>query len=638
MTLDHVINWIFDSSRFISRGDSMNWDSHMMQLDIASSVANAVACLAIAAGFFILAERRRDFTLLFKLVTYLIGGLFLIRGFQNVIAVVVVWWPMYGLQTVMKVGSASLTLIAAIVLWVLRNRILRLPGPEHIKEVEGKLRDLNAKISLSQAQIDREIEERTAELQGVRQRFEQALRGAGISVFTQDKSLRYTWAFTPDTTMTKSAIGKTDFEIIPPSSCGPIVALKQRAIASGRAVEGEVSIRDHGRETWYRMHIEPVLDGQGQVVSLHGIAVDISDRKMLEDEQVRLSSELAANLQYYKLAMESSHTVVFTIDETLRYASVSHDFMGQPPEYYIGKTNAEVMSPENYAFMKPLKQKAIDSGEPVRGEIKAKVDGSFKWYDISMAPLKNRAGHIIGLTGAAIDISERKGWEQHLRLLMRELTHRSKNLLAVIQAMARQTARHTDSVDGFIERFGARLHALAGSHDLLVQESWQRASIAELISSQLGHYSDLVGTQIIVKGPKVYMNPDAAQNLGMALHEMATNAVKYGALSVSTGQVTISWDWKGQGAKRVLRLLWREKGGPAVKVPTSRGFGSQVIERNLTRALGAEVKLEYAASGFKADMDLPASLTVDEHEAAEGEETTLPAAEPNGGPMISPLT
>lgn len=628
MTLDKLHSWLFDTGLFMSRGASMNWNPNLVNADVAAGIVNAVACTALALGVLLFSLRRKDFPWHIHVAAYLIFGMFTVRALQNILAIVVLWQPFYALQTVVKIGSASLTLVAALVLWSLKDRFLRLPGPAHIKEVEGRLREMSARISSSNANVGQMIDDKTIELETTRQRFEQALRGAGISVFTQDKNLRYTWLFSPNPTLSLSGIGKTDFEVIPPSSCGPVVALKQRAIAGRKAVEGEISITEQGRETWYRMHIEPVLDEHGEVVSLNGITVDISDRKMLEDEQVRLSSELAANLQYYKLAMESSHTVVFTIDKDLRYASVSHEFIGKPADFYIGKTNAEVLSPENYAFIKPLKQKVLETGEAVRGEFKAKVGNGTRWYDISLAPLKNRAGLVVGLTGAAIDISERKGWEQHLRLLMRELTHRSKNLLAVIQAMARQTARHTDSVDMFIERFGARLHALAGSHDLLVQESWQRASISELISSQLGHYSDLVGTQIIVKGPQVYLNPDAAQNLGMALHEMATNAVKYGALSVPEGQVTIAWEWKGQGAKRVLRLSWKEKGGPTVKEPKSRGFGSQVIERNLTRALGADVKLDYAASGFKAEMDLPQALSVDEHDVNEDENPAEPDVNP----------
>ena len=115
----------------------------------------------------------------------------------------------------------------------------------------------------------------------------------------------------------------------------------------------------------------------------------------------------------------------------------------------------------------------------------------------------------------------------------------------------------------------------------------------------------------MVDGPQVYLTPDAAQNLGMALHEMATNAAKYGALSTPKGQVNIQWSWKGSGAKRTLRLSWKESGGPAVKVPERRGFGSQVIERNLNRALGATIKLDYAAKGFRAEMELPAQVAVD---------------------------
>ncbi len=603
--------WLFASRGYISRGEALHWNDTVLTWDIGANVLNGLACLLIAVGFFVFAARRRDFTRPFLFLSYLIGSLFLVRAFQNGWSIVVLWEPLYGAQTLIKVVSASITALAAGILWFMRKDLLNIPGPNHLRYVEGRLQDLSSRIHARQDNVDALVEERTQELQSVRMRFEQAIAGAGISVFTQDRNLRYTWVFTADDLLRGDVMGKTDFDVLPPNSCGPVVALKQRAIASGKPHEAEVSIRSHGHETWYRMHIDPIMDAEGRVTSLNGIAVNISDRKMLEDEQVRLSSELAANLHYYKLAMESSHTVVFTMDENLRYATVSHDFLGKPADFYIGKTNVEALSAETYAALKPLKTKALDSGSMVRGEIKAMIDGQPHWYDLSIAPLKNRAGVVVGLTGAVIDISERKGWEQHLRLLMRELTHRSKNLLAVIQAMARQTARHSGTVDEFIERFGARLHALAGSHDLLVQESWQRASIGELINSQLGHYSDLVGTQIVVEGPQVYLNPDAAQNLGMALHEMATNAVKYGALSNNKGQVAIQWAWKGSGAKRVLKLSWKETGGPVVSNPQRRGFGSQVIERNLNRALGANVKLDYAPKGFRAEMELPITVAVD---------------------------
>src|SRR5262249_49192076 len=153
-----------------------------------------------------------------------------------------------------------------------------------------------------------------------------------------------------------------------------------------------------------------------------------------------------------------------------------------------------------------------------------------RWHDLHIEPLLNDAGEVIGLACASVDVTERKEGEAHLRLLLRELTHRSKNLLAVIQAMARQTAHHAGSIDGVLSQFGARVQALAASHDLLVRESWYGASLAELVRSQLSGYLGGAQTQVSIEGPAIALKPEAAQNLGLALHELAVNAAKFGAL------------------------------------------------------------------------------------------------------------
>src|SRR5205085_4346118 len=132
----------------------------------------------------------------------------------------------------------------------------------------------------------------------------------------------------------------------------------------------------------------------------------------------------------------------------------------------------------------------LESGQARNGEVRVNEGGSVRWYDLHVEPLRDVSDAIVGLTCAAVDITGRKEGEAHLRLLMRELTHRSKNLLAVIQAMARQTARHVGSIEGFLTQFGNRLQALATSHDLLVQESWYGVSLFELVRSQLGHHLD----------------------------------------------------------------------------------------------------------------------------------------------------
>ena len=202
---------------------------------------------------------------------------------------------------------------------------------------------------------------------------------------------------------------------------------------------------------------------------------------------------------------------------------------------------------------------------------------------------------------------ELKAGEQHQRELVRELTHRSKNLLAVIQAMARQTARQTTSIEVFLEQFAARLQALASSHDLLVQEGWRGASLSELIHSQLGHYIDRDGAQVSVDGPTLLLKPEAAQSLTLAFHELVANAAKHGCLSIPTGRVSVQWRLMPLDDGNGIEILWAESGGPSVAQPAKRGFGTLVIERNLARALEADIKLEFPPDGARCSMRIPAA-------------------------------
>jgi two-component sensor histidine kinase len=177
---------------------------------------------------------------------------------------------------------------------------------------------------------------------------------------------------------------------------------------------------------------------------------------------------------------------------------------------------------------------------------------------------------------------------------MREVNHRSKNLLAVVQSVARQTATHADP-EKFAQRFSERLQGLAASHDLLVHNAWQGVGLEELVRSQLSHYKDVVGTRISLSGPGIRINASAAQSLGMALHELSVNAGKHGALSNRTGQVAISWSIE-DGSR--LRLSWAESGGPPVAAPDRTGLGSLILTRLAEQSLGAEVTLNYPPEGL----------------------------------------
>jgi len=316
---------------------------------------------------------------------------------------------------------------------------------------------------------------------------------------------------------------------------------------------------------------------------------------------------LRARFARYETALRGSQVTVYTQDRDLRYTSISNPMLGRAIEDILGRTDAEVLSPEAGAAMTAVKRAVLASGEAKRAEVPLEDAPGIRWHDLHIEPLRNEVGDVVGLTCASVDVTERKEGEAHLRLLLRELTHRSKNLLAVIQAMARQTARHTGSVETFLTQFGARLQALAASHDLLIRESWYGASLGELVRSQLGVYLDGQAAQVSIEGPAIAIKPEAAQNLGLALHELAVNAAKYGALSVPVGRVVITWNRLENVDGSAVELDWREKLGPKVKARRRKGFGSMVIERNLARALDATVELEFDPDGLHCHIVIPAN-------------------------------
>jgi two-component sensor histidine kinase len=192
---------------------------------------------------------------------------------------------------------------------------------------------------------------------------------------------------------------------------------------------------------------------------------------------------------------------------------------------------------------------------------------------------------------------ERDERETHVRLIMRELSHRSKNLLAIVLAIARQTSRHTTSFGEFESRFNSRIQALADAHDLLVEQQWSGAYIDDLVRAQLAAFGM---EKIACHGERVMLRAEAVQNVALALHELATNASKYGALSAPAGKVDIEWARQPGAAEAApdLRFTWRESGGPPATPPEKKGFGCFVLERVTVNALG-EGALEFNPDGLK---------------------------------------
>ena len=211
------------------------------------------------------------------------------------------------------------------------------------------------------------------------------------------------------------------------------------------------------------------------------------------------------------------------------------------------------------------------------------------------------------------EITERKAAEAHQRFLLQELSHRSKNLLTLVQSIADQSFRKSKNQKDFQSRLSGRLGGLAASNALLARGDWRGSSLRELIEFQLAPFIDLSSSQLEIHGPEVDLAADAGQAIGLALHELATNAVKYGALSSSRGRLYISWTVDPTPNTGGLRLDWRERDGPLVTTPKQKGFGHVVIRSMIEQAVRGNVELNFAKEGLHWSLRAPGSIFQDRH-------------------------
>ncbi len=240
-----------------------------------------------------------------------------------------------------------------------------------------------------------------------------------------------------------------------------------------------------------------------------------------------------------------------------------------------------------------------------------------------------------GAPGAIVetntDITERKRHEEHIHLVMRELSHRSKNLLAIVLSIARQVARRTDDYRNFETAFSARLGALADTHDLLVAQSWRGARMYDLARAHLAPFGDVDQSRLVLAGPDLTLQPKAAEQIGLAIHELATNAARFGAFSVPSGSVKVEWDLVARpDADEEFRLVWTETNGPVVEPPVRQGFGHMVLTRVVAGSLQGKASLDFAASGIRWTMAAPAKGVVGEddewgYRTAGGDQKPEPA-------------
>jgi PAS domain S-box-containing protein len=333
--------------------------------------------------------------------------------------------------------------------------------------------------------------------------------------------------------------------------------------------------------------VSPVIDREGKIVGASKIARDASGF-------LTTQRELEAREQRFRMLADNISQFAWVTDAAGEFIWLNQRF-----EEFTGLKLADILAGARYSVVHPDHsdrveasfRHSLDTGEewedlfPMRGK-----DGEFRWFLSRALPIRDGDGKIIQWFGTNTDITDQREEVEQTGLLLREAGHRSKNLLATVQALARRSAHGNPE---FFERFEERMVGLATVQDLLFKGHWREVPVAELVRRQLVFVGD--AGKFEIGGPDCALIPAAAEAIGMALHELATNSLKYGALSAPEGRVTI--EWTADPARSTFGIAWREIDGPPVAPPTRRGFGTTLIH-DLPRAkLDADVALEYPLSG-----------------------------------------
>jgi PAS domain S-box-containing protein len=348
--------------------------------------------------------------------------------------------------------------------------------------------------------------------------------------------------------------------------------------------------------------------------SNHTLLAEISDRRRAQEQLRDLNETLEQRVTERTQALRASAALLRTVtdnasvglatldlDRRYVFANPAYCRIFGLPSDFVRTAFVEALPPSCAKQVSPLVDQAYRGK---RMTCEAAISGP-NHYSIVYEPERDAEGEIVGVVVVVFDITERKRTEEQIRLLLSEVNHRSKNMLSVVSAIARQTK--APSREEFVQRFSDRLQALAASHDLLAKSQWQSIAVSDLLAAQLAHFADLLGRRIVFDGPPLEFSVAGAQCIGMVVHELATNAAKHGSLSNQSGRVAITWQILTQPAGQRFSMSWIERQGPPVEPPQSRGYGSTVIKTMAELSLDAEVQLEFASTGLVWHLECPAS-------------------------------
>jgi PAS domain S-box-containing protein len=362
-------------------------------------------------------------------------------------------------------------------------------------------------------------------------------------------------------------------------------------------------VRPDGEMRWIDSQALAQRDETGKAVRLIGVHQDISERRQREEE-------LRSNIELLRIIGETTPDLIVVKDAQGRYRFVNPAMariLGKEQADLVGASSLDgALDPQEAALLHANDMRIMDEGRSQTVEESMTVPGgATRIYLSTKTPMRDRFGTVVGLVGVSTDITDRKRAEERQATMVRELHHRVKNSLATVQAIANSTARTATDIESFREAFNQRVISLARTHTLLAENSWGVIPLRELLVAELEPYGGSDEMRVTMRGPDVALPSDVALSLGMAVHELTTNAFKYGALSSAEGAIHIEWSVESVESSRRLQFLWKETGGPAVATPGRQGFGSRLLRHMLGGQFSGDVQMAFEPDGLRFSVTVP---------------------------------
>ncbi len=471
---------------------------------------------------------------------------------------------------------------------------------EELETSKEELQSFNEELH----SVNNQLQHKIGELDQTSNDLSNLLSGTEIATVFLDTDLRIKW-FSPSTKqlldLQSSDIGRPVSHFARKFADQKLLGDADAVLTTLTPIEAEIR-SDDGK--WYLRRILPYRTRDNRIAGLVLTFVDVSGRKNASDaiDEARI---------YAEAIVATVREPLVVLDAALRVRSANRAFytlFGTAPDrtenrrlYELGEGGLnppelrrllEEMLPEN---------RKLEDVEIAFGSAEPRV----RTLLLNARKLDRDGGREDLILLAIEEITERKRNASHQEMLIGELNHRVKNVLATVQAVMNQTLRQSGSLEEFTTAFAGRLHALAQAHNLLVEKEWVGADVGQIVKQILAPYRLHESVRIVAEGPSLALRPQVGVALMMILHEMATNAAKYGALSAPAGQLRVTWHRDGAGDDERIHVWWSESGGPKVKPPSRRGFGTKLIERSTAHELGGEAKPEYAEDGLRCELIFP---------------------------------